>query len=143
MESVCSLLVMSFCPSLLTTTDVQHIIGGPTREISRFTGAHVTGLNNNDYQIARAKYYAAKAGLERKTDFVKGSFLEIPFEENSFDRVYAIEATCHSPKLESVYKEAFRVLKPGGLFAFYEWCTTDKYDPTNPEHAKIIRGIEV
>ncbi|CAG8478662.1 10920_t:CDS:2 [Paraglomus brasilianum] len=123
--------------------DIGCGVGGPTREICRFTGAHVTGLNNNDYQIARAKYYAAKAGLEGKTDFIKGSFLEIPFEENSFDRVYAIEATCHSPKLESVYKEAFRVLKPGGLFAFYEWCTTDRYDPTNPEHAKIIRGIEI
>lgn len=69
--------------------------------------------------------------------------MEIPFEENSFDAVYAIEATCHSPKLSSVYAEAFRVLKPGGKFAYYEWSLTDKYDHNDPEHRRIVRGIEV
>lgn len=69
--------------------------------------------------------------------------MEMPFEDNSFDAVYAIEATCHAPKLEGVYGEVFRVLKPGGTFAFYEWCVTDKYDPNDPEHRRIIRGVEV
>ncbi|CAG8791742.1 8033_t:CDS:2, partial [Gigaspora rosea] len=122
--------------------DVGCGVGGPAREISLFTGAHVTGINNNDYQITRAKKAAAKRGLEKKTDFVKGNFVAMPFEDNTFDAVYAIEATCHSPVLDEVYSQVFRVLKPGGLFAFYEWCTTDKYDPTNPEHRRIIRGVE-
>ncbi|CAG8785879.1 1064_t:CDS:2, partial [Racocetra fulgida] len=104
--------------------------------------AHVTGINNNDYQISRARKTAARLGLENKTEFVKGNFMSLPFEENSFDAVYAIEATCHSPVLEDVYSQVFRVLKPGGTFAFYEWCTTDKYDHNNPEHRRIVRGIE-
>lgn len=33
--------------------DVGCGVGGPAREIARFTGAHITGLNNNDYQIER------------------------------------------------------------------------------------------
>jgi sterol 24-C-methyltransferase len=35
------------------------------------------------------------------------------------------------------------VLKPGGLFASYEWCCTDSYDETDPEQKKIINEIEV
>jgi len=46
--------------------DVGCGVGGPAREIVRFTDANVTGLNNNDYQIDRATQYAAKAGLSHK-----------------------------------------------------------------------------
>lgn len=45
--------------------------GGPAREIAEFTGAHITGLNNNAYQVQRALHYAAKQGLSEQTDFIK------------------------------------------------------------------------
>ncbi len=51
--------------------------------------------------------------------------MKIPFEENTFDAVYQIEATCHAPDKVAVYKEIFRVLKPGALFGGYEWLMTD------------------
>lgn len=51
--------------------DVGCGVGGPAREIAHFTGAHVTGLNNNAYQVERAKHYAAKELLQDQTDFVK------------------------------------------------------------------------
>jgi sterol 24-C-methyltransferase len=73
---------------------------------------------------------------------VQADFLKIPFPENSFDGVYAIEATCHAPKRESVYGEIFRVLKPGQMFACYEWCLTPMYDPKNPTHQLIKKKIE-
>lgn len=43
--------------------------------------------------------------------------MELDFEENTFDGVYAIEATCHTNDKVAVYSEAFRVLKPGAYFA--------------------------
>ena len=64
------------------------------------------------------------------------------FPENSFDAVYAIEATVHAPSLEGIYGQIFRVLKPGGVFGVYEWLMTDKYDNDNPEHRSIRLGIE-
>lgn len=64
------------------------------------------------------------------------------FPDNSFDAVYAIEATVHAPSLEGVYSEIFRVLKPGGCFGVYEWLMTNAYDDNNPVHRKIRLDIE-
>jgi sterol 24-C-methyltransferase len=123
--------------------DVGCGVGGPAREIVRFTGANVVGLNNNDYQIERATRYAEREGFSHKLSFVKGDFMQMKFPDSSFDAVYAIEATVHAPDLEGVYKEIFRVLKPGGIFGVYEWLMTDAYDNDNPEHRKIRLGIEL
>ncbi|MBA0775149.1 hypothetical protein Gotri_010310 [Gossypium trilobum] len=83
-----------------------------------------------------------KAGLDSLCEVVCGNFLEMPFKDNTFDGAYSIEATCHAPKLEEVYAEVFRVLKPGSLYVSYEWVTTDKYRGDNPEHVEVIQGIE-
>jgi sterol 24-C-methyltransferase len=55
--------------------DVGCGVGGPAREIAKFTDAHITGLNNNDYQIARATRYAVRDGLSGQLKFVKGDFM--------------------------------------------------------------------
>lgn len=65
------------------------------------------------------------------------------FPDNSFDAVYAIEATVHAPRLDGVYGEIFRVLKPGGVFGVYEWLMTDDYDSSNVHHRDIRLGIEL
>ncbi|CAG8733543.1 2992_t:CDS:2, partial [Acaulospora morrowiae] len=115
--------------------DVGCGVGGPLHEIVRLSGAHITGINNNGYQVERCKFYSKKLGVSEKTDFVKGDFTAMPQEfTGKFDSAYAIEATVHSPKLEIVYGEVFRALKPGGLFASYEWVTTPNYDENDPEH---------
>lgn len=67
----------------------------------------------------------------------------MPFEANTFDGAYELEATCHSPSLEAVYYEIFRVLKPGACFGGYAWAMTDKYDETNETHRRIKYRIEL
>jgi sterol 24-C-methyltransferase len=67
---------------------------------------------------------------------------QMSFPDNSFDAVYAIEATVHAPSLEGIYSQIFRVLKPGGVFGVYEWLMTDKYDNDNPHHREVRLGIE-
>lgn len=123
--------------------DVGCGVGGPAREICRFTGANIVGLNNNDYQVEKANHYAKSNKLDDKLSFVKGDFMQMDFEDETFDAVYAIEATVHAPVLEGVYSEIYRVLKPGGSFGVYEWVLTDKYDENNPKHREIAYGIEV
>lgn len=127
----------------MTVLDVGCGVGGPAREITRFSGVNIVGLNNNDYQIDRATNYAKIGGLADKHKFVKGDFMQMSFEPNTFDAVYAIEATVHAPSLEGVYGQIYEVLKPGGVFGVYEWLMTEDYDATNPRHREICHGIEV
>lgn len=46
-----------------------------------------------------------------------------------------------NPQLEQVYGEVFRVLKPGSMFVTYEWVSTKKHDPSNPDHVRIMDEI--
>lgn len=122
--------------------DVGCGVGGPAREMCKFAGVNIVGLNNNDYQIERATHYAQKEGLASQLRFTKGDFMQMSFEPETFDAVYAIEATVHAPSLEGVYSEIFKVLKPGGVFGVYEWVMTDEYDNDNALHREIRLGIE-
>lgn len=35
------------------------------------------------------------------------------------------------------------MLKPGGRFAGYEWCSTDRYDPSDPHQRTVMADIEL
>lgn len=122
--------------------DVGCGVGGPAREIAKFTGCQVVGLNNNDYQVERGTRYAQKEGLADQVSFTKGDFMQMSFADKSFDAVYAIEATVHAPSLVDIYSEIFRVLKPGGVFGVYEWLMTEKYNNDDPHHRALRLGIE-
>lgn len=67
--------------------DVGCGVGGPAREIARFADVNIVGLNNNDYQIFKARAHTKKAGLEDQVTFAKGDFMKLAeqFGENSFD----------------------------------------------------------
>jgi len=122
--------------------DVGCGVGGPMRAIAAHSGSHVVGITINEYQVARARTHNHKAGLDSRCEVVCGNFLQMPFESASFDGAYSIEATCHAPKLDEVYAEVFRVLKPGGLYVSYEWVTTPLYRADDPMHVETIQGIE-
>ncbi|EAU81938.1 sterol 24-C-methyltransferase [Coprinopsis cinerea okayama7 len=125
--------------------DVGCGIGGPAREIAQFSDVEIVGLNNNEFQVQRARRYTKQAGLEGNVTFVTGDFMKLveQFGADSFDAVYAIEATVHAPSWEGVYGEIFKVLKPGGVFGVYEWCMTDEWDPSIPSHKELAHRIEL
>lgn len=65
------------------------------------------------------------------------------FPNESFDVVYAIEATVHALSLASVHAEIFRVLKPGGRFGEYEWVMlANNFDANNPRHIYLRHGLK-
>ncbi|KAJ1675321.1 hypothetical protein EV182_001500 [Spiromyces aspiralis] len=121
--------------------DVGCGIGGPARECVRMTGAHVTGLNISDYQLQRARDLTARCDMVDSITFVKGDFMAMPFVADSFDAVYAIEALAYAPSLVDAYHQVYRVLKPGGCFATYEICLTDKYNHDDPRHRKAAQDV--
>lgn len=111
------------------------------RIIASYSGAEITGVTINEYQVQRANYHNKRYGVDALCKAQLGSFLNLDFPDNTFDAAYAIEATCHAPDVQKAYGEIFRVIKPGSIFVSYEWVTTPSFDPKNPEHVKAIDDI--
>lgn len=118
-------------------------IGGPMLEIAHFSGAKIVGVNINAHQLERASQLAEEAGLIDQIEFLECDFLHVDAPDESFDAVYGIEATCCAPDKVSIYREARRLLKPGGYFGNYEYILTDRFDAANPDHLRIKGDMEL
>jgi len=123
--------------------DVGCGVGGPMRNMCVFSGSNIEGITINEYQVKIGNKYNAQHGLDHLCKLNQGDFQNLPWADNHFDVAYAIEATCHSPNRVQTFAGVAKVLKPGGLFASYEWVMTKKFDPNNKDHVRIKEGIEV
>ncbi|MDE0408208.1 MAG: methyltransferase domain-containing protein [Alphaproteobacteria bacterium] len=121
--------------------DVGCGVGGPMGNLARYSGAGFVGINNNAYQIERAKHHTRD--VRSLCRFIHGDYMRIPEDDDSYDAALAIEATVHAPDKAALFQEIFRVLRPGACFASYEWCLTDEFDPGNAEHLRIKNDIMV
>ncbi|KAL2062077.1 hypothetical protein VTL71DRAFT_6343 [Oculimacula yallundae] len=122
--------------------DIGCGVGGPAREMAKFTGCEVTGVTINDLHVERSNELNKEMGMQDQVRMVKGNFVDLPFEEGGFDQAYATEALCCAPDMLKAYQEAYRVLKPGGKLGMLDWVLTDRYDDGNEKHRKIRNEIE-
>lgn len=88
-------------------------VGNSAIWLTNNRGVHVTSISIVPNQIKSAISYAKKEGIEN-IQFICADYLKTGFKDNSFDVVWAIESVCHASDLSLFYKEAFRILKPGG-----------------------------
>jgi ubiquinone/menaquinone biosynthesis C-methylase UbiE len=86
------------------------------------------GLNIDQRQIDRARKNV-KAKKENIIEFVKGNASQLPFEENSFDVVLAVECIFHFPDRNEFFNEVQRVLRPGGYFALSDFIISYELPP--------------
>ena len=78
----------------------------------------ITGLDISPEQIERAQKRAAS--LEDRLDFVRGSALDLPFEDESFDGVLSVASLKHWPDQSKGLAECIRVLRSGGALVVIE-----------------------
>ncbi len=126
----------------MVVVDLGCGVGGPLREIARFSGAKIVGVNINEYQLKRAAELTEAEHLSHLAEYLNCDFMHVDAPDGSFDAAYNIEAHCHAPDKVCAYGEVFRLLKPGGCFASYEYCMTDLYDAENPEHNRHKTDLE-
>lgn len=117
--------------------------GRVAAHMARITGAKVTGLNIDPNQIAQAREFNQKRGFTDNV-FVEQDFnqLPLPFEDQSFDGFYQIQAFSLCKDLRALTREVFRVLKPGARFSMLDWVSFPAYDPNNPEHCELMRRVK-
>ncbi len=126
----------------MTVIDVGCGVGGPMRRVASEAGARVVGINHSSVQLDKAKLLNAEAGIDQMVDYLECSFMDMgALEDDTFDRGYAIESTCHAPDKVGAFAEIYRVLKPGALFWGQEMCMTDRFDPGDKKHQAIKQGL--
>jgi len=123
-------------------------VGGPLRSVAKFSGAHITGVTINDYQVRRAQLITKKDESEqagKRMNYVHGDFTNLVpkvFQPASLDAVYYIESACHISNRTEIFLESARALKKGGKLFTYEWVMTHRFDPKNEEHVKVKKAVE-
>ncbi|CAK38686.1 sterol 24-C-methyltransferase [Aspergillus awamori] len=117
--------------------------GRVAAHMTQYSGAKVTGLNIDPNQIGQAKTYNEKLGFTNNS-FVVQDFnsLPLPFEDASFDAFYQIQALSLCKDLPSLFREIYRVVKPGAKISLLDWVSLPDYDPSNPEHAELMRRVK-
>ncbi|MCY4421019.1 MAG: methyltransferase domain-containing protein [Gammaproteobacteria bacterium] len=120
--------------------DVGCGVGGPMGVLARYSGASIVGINNNAYQLERAKIHTRD--VQSLCSFIHGNYMQIPEDDDRYDAAFAIESMPHAPNKTAAFREIKRILRPGACFAGYEWCLTKDFDAQNSEHQRIKKYIE-
>jgi tocopherol O-methyltransferase len=94
-------------------------------------GVSVTGFSVSAAQVARAKLIMPAAGA---VAFEVRDWLANGLADEKFDRAYSVESSEHMPDKQRFFDEAYRTLKPGGLFAICAWLAADSPRPWEVRH---------
>lgn len=111
------------------------------RQVAALSGANVTGLTMADEEIVGGNERIKAAELQDRCKMVQGNYHKMPFEAGTFDKIFGVYTLKYSADLASVFSEASRLLKKGGLFLSYEILVTDKYEPTDPQQRAWVDAI--
>lgn len=92
--------------------------GGATlkRLLKRSNNAQVYGIDISQESVAKARKVNAKV-LDKQVFVSQGSAEKLPYGDQMFDLVTAVETVYFWPNLPHCLQEVGRVLKPGGKFA--------------------------
>jgi SAM-dependent methyltransferase len=116
------------------------------------TGAIVTGLDITPELLEVARGRAGEEGLE--VSFVEGDAEELPFADDSFDRVTSCFGVMFAPRQQVAADELVRVARPGARIAIAAWTPTGlmgnmfrtiaSYMPPPPAELKppVMWGVE-
>lgn len=98
-----------------------------------FKDITVEGVTLVPHQAAIAKKQTEKYHLGHMLNFRVGDFCSTDFPAESFTVVWACESVCHVDDKSTFYKEAYRILKPGGRLVMTDGIRKDRNFPEEDE----------
>jgi ubiquinone/menaquinone biosynthesis C-methylase UbiE len=104
--------------------DVGCGIGGPARFLAGEYDCHATGIDLTAEYIRTATLLSQLTGQEHQTTFITADALQMPFAGDSFDMAWTQHVQMNIADKENLYKEIYRVVKPGGRFIYYDILST-------------------
>ncbi len=113
--------------------DIGSGIGGPARWIADKFGVHVTGVDLTPEFCVAAEALNRATGLTDRIRILNGSALNLPVPDNEFDRAYSQNVIMNIEDKPRFYREAFRALRPGGVFAIANACAGPGGEPYYPQ----------
>lgn len=110
--------------------------GGSSFWLAEHLGCQTVGITLVPHQVQKALKYVAERKLQNKCSFYLKDYTETGFEDSSFDKIWACESLCHADHKIKFYKEAFRLLKPGGKIVVAEYIRKGRN--LKPEDEKLL-----
>jgi sarcosine/dimethylglycine N-methyltransferase len=95
-------------------------LGGPSRQLAKLYGCHVEGIDLTPAFVEVAELLAEQVGVMDRLSYMVGDVTALPFEAARFDLVWCEHVAMNIADRTGLYREFRRVLKPGGLLAFYD-----------------------
>jgi ubiquinone/menaquinone biosynthesis C-methylase UbiE len=130
--------------------DIGAGLAGPARLLACTLGCRVDCIELSPDYCAGAALLNRLTGLEDRIDVHKGSALDLPFTEASFDAVWMQNVGMNIADKRKLYAEVYRVLKPDGRFAFQEMAAGEaatSYFPlpwaTDPADSFLVSAAEM
>lgn len=107
----------------LNVLDIGVGAGGPAASLlNRFGAGHVTGIDVERLVLNRAAAVAQEHGLAGRLELLHVDPGVLPFADSKFDVVFSKDSFIHITEKALLFSEIRRVLVPGGLCAFSDWC---------------------
>ena len=101
-------------------------VAGGTGDISfrflkRAEGTSSVVLDMTESMLIEGRQRAEAGNMANRLDWVVGDAMQLPFEDNSFDRYTISFGIRNVTRIPDALKEAYRVLKPGGRLMVLEF----------------------
>lgn len=103
-----------------TVLDIGSGLGGPARTLAEVIGCQVSGIDLTPEFCETAAELSKWTGLADRTHFAVGDATALDFPDGAFDAVMTIHVGMNIADKAAMYREARRVLKPGGRFVVYD-----------------------